>query len=58
MERAAVPLESATACSTPTTAESSASNASTCGPSGAIQFDAIASPTSSASRPVTWGGER
>ncbi len=35
-----------------------ASNASTCGPSGAIQFDAIASATSSASRPATCGGER
>ena len=40
------------------TAASSRSNSSTCGPSGAIQFDAMASATSSASRPVTWGGER
>ena len=54
---AAVPLESATAWATPATAASSRSKASTCGPSGAIQFDSIASATSSASRPdeVGWG---
>ena len=40
---AAVPLDSATACGTPACRASSASNASTCGPSGATQFESMAS---------------
>ncbi len=55
---AAVPLESAAACAMPTRAANSRSNASTCGPSGAIQLLAIASATSFCSSPPTQGGER
>jgi len=55
---AAVPLESASALNASATAESSRSNASFCGPRVVIQFDAIASATSSDSRPERWGGER
>ncbi len=47
--RAAVPLESATACSTPIFSANSRSKASTCGPMGAIQFESNASSSNSGS---------
>ena len=56
--RAAVPELSANAYGAPTAAATSASNASTCGPSGAIQLDAKVSWTNCCSRPDMWGGER
>ncbi len=55
---AAVPELSASACGAPTRRRELRSNASTCGPSGAIQLDANASCTNCCSRPDMWGGER
>src|SRR6476659_8829973 len=52
---AAVPLESATACSTPATAASSASNASTCGPSRAARLASAEAESSDTSTMTTHG---
>src|SRR5262245_13599884 len=55
---AAVPLESATACGTPTVSANSFSKASTYGPRGAIQLESNASSRSRRSSAPTSGGER
>jgi hypothetical protein len=55
---AAVPDESATAWPAPTYAASSVSKASTCGPSGAIQFESNASRSIARSSGPTSGGDR
>ena len=56
--RAAVPLERATAWSTPLSSATSRSKASTSGPSGAIQLESIASRTMRRSSGPTSGGDR
>ena len=56
--RAAVPLERAAAWGTPTVSQNSRSNASTWGPSGAIQFESKASSSNSRSAGPMCGGER
>jgi len=55
---AQVPLASAAACGDPTSRANSRSNASTCGPSGAIQFESNASSSSSRSAAPTSGSDR
>jgi hypothetical protein len=55
---AAVPLDSATACRTPTRSATCASNASRSGPTGATQLESNASVSSLRSRCPTSGGER
>ena len=55
---AAVPLDNAAACSTPTNVANSRSNASTCGPSGAIQLESNVSSNSARSAAPTSGGDR
>jgi hypothetical protein len=54
----ALPLDRAAASRAPTTAASSRSKASTCGPSGAIQFESKASRSRARSSGPMCGGER